>query len=140
MKIIYTLFFTCLLVFSCEKKPTKKEVTTTKKKDSIDSIIDIRKKLQEKNFELNSNKKDDKLDVIIFTVQIAALHNPTSNKKELKSADVYKEGDFTKYRLGHFSTYKEAKSYRKKIINKYPDAFVQALKNDKPIHISKALE
>ena len=77
---------------------------------------------------------------IVFTVQVAALkrNNPTLTK--LSSIHVMDENGLKKYRLHSFSSYQEAKNFKKTIQSKYPDAFIQALKNGSPIDIHQALK
>ena len=53
---------------------------------------------------------------------------------------LYQENSLTKYRLGAFETYKEAREFRLKVSNEYKGAFVQALKNNVPISITEALQ
>lgn len=132
VSIFLGIFF---VLISCNKKTKSSPEESIIQKDTI-SVV------ENKVEEIVKTSTEQQIEdaPIIFTVQIAALHNPNSYKKEFKNADVYKEGDFTKYRLGHFNTYKEARSYRKKLLVSYPGAFVQALQNDEPIHISKVLE
>ena len=133
MRQIFIFLFTVAFMFSCDKdKSSPKNLDDTTK----DSIVTPVKAEPE-----NKNNVEEEIEVsIIFTVQVAALQNPNGNYKGLQNADVYKEGNFTKYRIGHFETYKEAKSFRRKVLKTYPGAFIQALENDKPIHISKALQ
>lgn len=142
MRTIYIIFFTCLIVFSCdEKENIQAKEQALELKDSLQNIVDNNELLSKKKLdsisELESIETENK---VVFTVQIAALKKPNANIEDLQKADVYNEGEFTKYRLGYFETYREARNYRKSLLNKYPDAFVQALKKDQPIHISKALE
>lgn len=134
MRQLFFFFVTVAIVFSCAKdKSSQKDIDNTSK-DTIVTPVKVEKENQD------VVEEEEIQPSIIFTVQVAALHKPNSDYKGLKNADVYKEGNFIKYRIGHFETYKEAKSYRKKILESYPGAFVQALENDKPIHISKALQ
>jgi hypothetical protein len=51
----------------------------------------------------------------------------------------YYENGLTKYRLGNFETYQEAREFRSQILNEYNDAFIQALENENPISILEAL-
>ena len=78
--------------------------------------------------------------VLIFTVQIGAFKKQNSKFSSLQNVQVSSENSMYKYRLGAFETYKEAKSYRRKLLNKFPGAFVQAVKNNKPITIQEAIK
>lgn len=125
MKKYLILFIFSFIVFSCGKKEVKKETTQDKNlivKDSIKETVNEIEIVPE----------------LIFTVQIAALKNKNSRLSNLENIQVFQEGNLTKYRLGEFTTYKEARESRTSLILKYPGAFVQALKNGKPIHITKA--
>lgn len=134
MRQLFIFFVLTAILSSCNKnKPSQKDTDNTQK-DTIETVD------KESLENINVVVEEEIETSIIFTIQVAALHNPNSNYNGLKKADVYKEGDFTKYRIGHFKTYKEAKLFRKKILKDYPGAFIQALENDKPIHISKALQ
>ena len=61
-------------------------------------------------------------------------------KAALTLEKTYQENSLTKYRLGSFETYQEAKQFRLQVLNTYKGAFVQALKNNEPIHILEALQ
>ncbi|ARV06325.1 hypothetical protein BTO04_06250 [Polaribacter sp. SA4-10] len=115
-----------LLFFSCEKKEIKnktvKDVNSILK-DSIKEAVIETKKISE----------------LIFTVQVAALLNKNSSFNKIENIKIYNEGNLIKYRFGAFTTYNEAKEFRKSILTNYPDAFVQAIKNGEPIKINEAL-
>lgn len=49
-------------------------------------------------------------------------------------------GKYYKYASGHFATYKEAAAHRKTVQEKYPDAFVIAVKDHKIIPLQEAIE
>ncbi len=49
-------------------------------------------------------------------------------------------GNYYKYASGHFTNYEEAAAYRKSINNKYPDAFVIAVKDRKLVPLQEAIE
>jgi hypothetical protein len=44
-----------------------------------------------------------------------------------------------KYLCGNFTTYKEAFDYSKTLVNRYPGAFVVAVKNNKIIPVKEVL-
>jgi hypothetical protein len=135
MRHLFIFCLTIAVLFSCAKDKASQKEIDEKIKDTIVAPTKVDTE------SLDAVVDDEEIETsIIFTVQIAALHNPNNNHKDFRNADVYKEGNFTKYRIGHFQTYKEAKLYKEKVLKTYPGAFVQALENDKPIHISKALQ
>lgn len=120
----YAYFFVFILIISCGKKEEKKDsldiskpdVTTIEPKSIVDEVPEL-----------------------IFTVQIAALKKENSTLANIDSVKTYKENGLTKFRFGEFSTYNEARKTRSLFLNKYPGAFVQAIKNGEPIHIKEAL-
>ena len=127
MKNYYVYFFVFVLMISCSKKEEKKDpvnVTGPIVEETIkEPINDI-----------------EQVPELIFTVQIAALRNKNSRLADIQNIQISKEEGLIKYRLGKLATYKEAWQIRTALLNKYPDAFVQALKNGKRIHIKEALE
>lgn len=125
MKYLYLVLF-CIVFISC-KKEQKKENTVQEKSPIKEVLVDT-----PPIEEIQETPKT------IFTVQIAALKNKSDEIARLPSVNTYQEDGLTKYRLGSFKTYREAREYRKRIITTYKDAFVQALKNDKPIPINEA--
>lgn len=128
MKKIIALFSITILIFSCGKKEEKKEtdpILNTITKDSV-SDVPVTNKVVE--------------NPLVFTVQIAALKKVNAQLANLEGVQLFVEDGLTKYRLGNFNTYSEARNYRNQLRNTYKGAFVQALKNDKPIPITEALE
>lgn len=129
MKKVIALLTLLILVFSCDKKEEKKDTDSllnTEKKDTVTVEPKVTKKVIE--------------DTLIFTVQIAALKKDNAQLANLEGVQLYIDDGLTKYRLGNFNTYSEARNYRNQLRNTYKGAFVQALKNDKPIPITEALE
>jgi hypothetical protein len=128
MKNITTLLLFLVLVFSCTKKeikPENKEVLEPVVKDTIVQV---------------DYENQEEISEIIFTVQIAALRKDNEPLSNIYNVSMYQEDSLTKYRLGAFETYKEARAYRLKILNTYKGAFIQALKNNIPISITEALQ
>lgn len=124
MKITSVLLFFFLFIFSCGKKEVEKEA---------EKVL--------KPVELTEGTKVEKeLPKLVFTIQIAALESKNTNLASLPNVKLYNENSLTKYRLGAFKTYKEARVYRKQILHVYKGAFVQALKGNTPISITKALQ
>jgi hypothetical protein len=128
MKNSTTLLFFLLLVFSCTKNEVKKEKQEVLEPILKDTIVQIDTEIKEE------------VSKLVFTVQIAALRNSNERFSNIANVSLHQENSFTKYRLGAFETYKEAREFRLKVINEYKGAFVQALKNNIPISITEALQ
>lgn len=128
MKITSVLLFFLLFIFSCGKKEVKKEVK--KEAEKVLKPVELK--------ELTKVEKE--LPKLVFTIQIAALESENRKLASLPNVKLYKENSLTKYRLGAFTTYKEARKYRKQVLHIYNGAFVQALKGNAPISITKALQ
>lgn len=78
---------------------------------------------------------------LFFTVQIAALSKKNRSLDSLKNINIYKEKDnLIKYRLGEFTTYKNAVEFKKMLRSVCRDAFIVPIKNGKRIHIKQALK
>ena len=131
MKKISILTLTLLLVFSCGKKDVKSGSEQINESEVEVSVNEAD--------ELTSPELEEEIPVLIFTVQIAALKNQSEDFEYIDGIKVYYENDLTKYRLGTFETYQEAREFRTQILNEYNDAFIQALKNEQPISILEAL-
>ena len=131
MNKISILVLVILFVFSCGKKEVKSEIEEIK---APAAEIPVDKDKKEVKLE-----EQEEISTLIFTVQIAALKNQNEDLENIDEIRVYYENDLIKYRLGNFETYQEAKQFRSQILNKYNDAFIQALKNDQPIFILEAL-
>jgi hypothetical protein len=128
MKYFYTYIFAIFLIMSCGKK----EVT----KETVKDQIPIVKELIE---ETANGIEIEEVSEIVFSVQIAALKNENAEYNRIENIHTFYEGNLIKYRLGQFATYEEVRAYRASILTRYSGAFVQALKNGKPINIQKAL-
>lgn len=131
MKKISILTLTLLLVFSCGKKDVKSGSEQINESEVEVPVNEVD--------ELTSPELEEEIPVLIFTVQIAALKNQSEDFEYIDGIKVYYENDLTKYRLGNFETYQEAREFRTQILNEYNDAFIQALKNEQPISILEAL-
>lgn len=126
-KLFLITVLTLLFFISCSKKQTQKE-----------TILNITK-IDTVSNESEVTTKSIK-DTVIFTVQIAALKNKNAKLANLEGVQLYLEDGLIKYRLGNFYTYLEARNYRNQLRNSYKGAFVQVLKNNKPISIKEAIE
>jgi hypothetical protein len=122
MKTIF-LILLCILLFSCAKNEKKED--PIKEAPLEVTVVPV------------PPKEEDKL---IFTVQIAALKNANETLTNLENVNIFKENALLKYRVGSFETYKESRVKRIQLIKNYKGAFVQALLNDTPISITKALQ
>ncbi|AUC86528.1 SPOR domain-containing protein [Polaribacter sp. ALD11] len=125
MKNIFLALF-CIVLFSCTKNE-KKEVVPVENTEVNEVVTPVEAEVIIE-------------DRLVFTVQIAALQNKNKVLANLENINVFLENGLTKYRLGSFETYKEARSFRNQLITNYKGAFVQALLNDAPIVISEALQ
>ena len=123
MKNLILIFF-CSAIFSCAKTAKKKEIPLEvfQEKEVVIPIVEAEK------------------ERIVFTVQIAALEKVNSGLNSIENVHVFQENTLTKYRIGAFETYKEARVFRTQLIRTYKDAFVQALLDDTPISIKEALQ
>ena len=126
------LLLASLLFTMCDKKEVKKpeEKPLEKVKDTIPDVPVVQQ-------EVKVVKKDP---VITFTVQIGAFKKFGQSLEGVPKVIKYSKDDYSKYSLGSFKTVREAVNYMYSIEEDYPDAFVQALKDGEPIHISEALK
>ena len=131
-KYITLLILASLLFTMCDKKEVKKpeEKPLEKVKDTIPDVPVTQK-------EVKVVKKDP---VITFTVQIGAFKKFGQSLESVPKIIKYSKDDYAKYSLGSFKTVREAVNYMYSIEEDYPDAFVQALKDGEPIHISEAVK
>jgi len=131
-KYITMLILASLLFTMCDKKEVKKpeDKPLEKVKDTIPEVPVVQK-------EVKVIKKDP---VITFTVQIGAFKKFGQSLEKVPNVVQYSKDDYSKYSLGSFKTVREAVNYMYSIEEDYPDAFVQALKDGEPIHISEALK
>lgn len=136
MKNLAIVLFLSICILSCKNKETEKEDKKFSEPEISTPVLEA-----EKDETLKSDDSEAiENDKIIFTVQIAALRKDNEELRNLNDVKTYQENSLTKYRLGSFETYQEAKQFRLQILNSYKGAFVQALKNNEPIHISEALQ
>ena len=129
LSIVLVIF---ILLFSCGKKEVKEE-----KNENTEPEVE---QLVPKAEEVIETQYEEVIPKINFTVQIAALENQNEMLLSIDGISTYNENGLTKYRLGDFETYQEARAFRRQILGEYKDAFIQALKSDKPITITEALQ
>ncbi len=124
MKSLQLFLLSLFLVFiSCGETKTKEEIIPEKKVETVPVV-----------------KKEVPKPTLVFTVQIGANKKESAVFSSIDNVQVSKENGMFKYRLGSFKTYKEAKSFRKTLVHKFPGAFVQAVKNNQAISIQEAIK
>jgi len=136
MKNLAIVLFLSICLFSCKNKEVEKEDEKISEPEITSPVFEVEKDDMLKNADSENVKNDN----VVFTVQIAALKNENEQLMNLNAVKTYQENSLTKYRLGSFETYQEAKQFRLQVLNTYKGAFVQALKNNEPIHILEALQ
>jgi len=108
-----------------ENPPSEKQITETKPEDK------------------NADKQPDQGE-IWFSVQVASSpKNKPDKSAGLQGVDSVlrlESGDRYKYVAGKFYNYDDASSYRRKISDLYPDAFVIAVKDKTIISLKAAIE
>jgi len=114
-----------LFIISCGGKELKKEIVPEKKVEEVKTPI---------------VKKEEPKPTMVFTVQIRASKKKLKKYSSVENVLIFNEEGMYKYRLGSFKTYKEARSYRENLLQEFPGAFVQALKNNQPISIQEAIK
>lgn len=120
MKNILLLIVGVLMMTSCGVKKTTKVET---------EVVEVEEVVEEK-----------KVPVLTYEVQIGAYDVENATLKAVENVKAIFEENLYKYRLGSFTNYRKARKYRKSLLVKYPDAFVQALLDGKPISIDEALK
>lgn len=130
MKHIFTLLMLTLLLLSCSKD---------NEKDGREDTPVTTKEIQQQMDSEPESVSEPAPDVLIYSVQIGAFTKANADFESISGVKVYQEGGLTKYRLGSFDAYREARRFRSQLLDNYPDAFVQALKNDTPLNIRSAL-
>lgn len=83
-------------------------------------------------------------NITVFMVQIASSANQLQENdtlfNEFRNLKVITKDNSYKYLSGNFSTYQEAIDYSKTLSDRYPGAFVVAVKNNKIIPLKEALQ
>ena len=95
--------------------------------------------VETKVVEVEEIVEEKKEPVLTYEVQIGAFDVENSALKAVENVKIIFEDALYKYRLGSFINYRKARKYRKSLLKKYPDAFVQPLLDGKPITIEEAL-
>lgn len=138
MKKTIPFILVLIMCISCDSN--KKETVGKENQVSLDSIYQevkdsINNVYQEEIEEVHDYEKHE----VVFTVQIAALPKENNDLENYEDVKVYYEDGYVKYRIGAFSTYQEALEQKQFVKTTFPDAFIQALKHNDPIHIREAL-
>lgn len=80
----------------------------------------------------------------VFKVQILtspkALKASDSRFKGVKDAVSYQEGGLFKYTVGSSEDYNEINRLRKSLLDKFPEAFIIAFKDDKRVNVQEAIK
>ena len=112
------------------------ENTVTETEEKLHKLSEIK--------EINSQKNINNTDTnnLFYSVQIMALKRkleitPTNFKGE-KDIFIVESADINRYFSGKFETIKEAETEKFRIQNKYENAFVVAIENNKLISVKKA--
>ncbi len=108
--------------------------------DSVQETFDSSSSSGKKENSSKQNFSDD----IEFKVQIAVSGKPIPLNseffKDINDVSEFKEHNYYKYAVGSKKTYNEIVEYSKWVKNKFPDAFVIALKKGKIISMEQALK
>lgn len=129
MKHLYKVFLVSLLIFasSCSDKKEETPKPKVEPKIEITEPVVVEEPVEE-------------VKPLVYTVQIGAFQNSnvTLENSNPELNIVYEDG-LNKFRLGEFSTYKDASNLKSKILTSYSDAFIVATNNDVRIYIGDAL-
>lgn len=94
------------------------------------------------NRDRDDNRKVDESEPV-FKVQIFAGANKLNPKsslfKGLKDCESFKDDDRYRYTYGSSNNYNEIRRLRKEILDKFPDCFIIAMKNGKPMDVNEGI-
>jgi N-acetylmuramoyl-L-alanine amidase len=83
-----------------------------------------------------------KNDTLYYKVQVFSsktdIDPSDPSLKEYPEIEKFRSGNWTKYTVGRFSGYQETDTFLKKVKEKYPDAFIIAVKNGQIISVAEA--
>lgn len=82
--------------------------------------------------------------VPVFKIQVltssTSLRNGCRQFKGLENLEMFEEGNIKKYTYGSSADYNEIYRLRKTILDKFPDAFIIAFKNDQKMDVVEAIK
>lgn len=135
------------------------EITGTKEKqEATETVVQAGKETDVTTAAVETNDKNASLtespgstvkerkaeEEIWFMVQVAALpKNKAPKNTSFRGIDAITRldaGDRYKFGAGKFSSYNDAVKYRRSLSDKYPDAFVIAVRNGRVIPLNEALK
>jgi N-acetylmuramoyl-L-alanine amidase len=94
--------------------------------------------------EASSKKEVVPFDAPVFKVQIftssRVLREDDSHFKGLTGTSCLKDGNVLKYMVGSSTNYNEIYRLRKSILDKFPDAYIIAVKGDKVVNVNDAIQ
>jgi N-acetylmuramoyl-L-alanine amidase len=117
--------------------------------DSMSNTVDSMTDQQIPEIDSLLKALDDKpvipvMSPVEFKVQIAASSKPMAKNarefKGLSGVSEYRMGNFYKYAVGSSPTFQEIIPYSRKIKERFPDAFVIAVKDNKIIPLDQAIK
>jgi N-acetylmuramoyl-L-alanine amidase len=80
----------------------------------------------------------------VFKVQILTsgrkLKSKDARLKGIEDFDCYAEGGLVKYTVGASTNYREIVRLRKKLLEKFPEAFIIAFKNGQKVNVNDAIK
>ena len=124
MKKIFFLICAITALFFCNQTNAQKEY-----KQYLNTISNSLPDVY-----LNSNAS------LYYTIQVGAFRNKNTDLESVNNINITPENNIFKYRLGKFTTYKEATEFKNIIKNVCSDAFIIPIKNGERIHIREALK
>ena len=102
--------------------------------------------MDEKSGEKSVEKSPDieKNEKAVFKVQILTsgrkLKSKDARLKGIEDFDCYAEGGLVKYTVGASTNYREIVRLRKKLLEKFPEAFIIAFKNGQKVNVNDAIK
>ncbi len=85
-----------------------------------------------------------KPDSLYYKVQVFSSKTDISasdpSLKDYSEIEKFRSGEWTKYAVGRFPVYEQADTFLRKVREKYPDAFIIAVKNGELIPVARAMQ
>ena len=118
------------------KEPKKDNLTKKNQKEEVADSAE-KKELSEKP------KRNEENTAPVFKLQVLVsdkeLKPNDKQLKGLKDVEYYKEGKVLKYTTGASTNFNEVNRLRKSLLEKFPDSFIIAFKNDKKMDVNEAI-